>query len=271
MSISIMRNDWQPMPVPSTVRAFAIGDVHGLSRALRSAFLEVARRAADGGPDHLVMLGDYIDRGPHSRGVMAQVIAGIAGVKITALAGNHEGVMAAACDSGDPRDMHLWLANGGSSVMNELGLPLTATAREAWAAFSEPERRFIDTLGHHHLEDGLLFIHAGLNPFVPLTQSLAWPWRQIPRNHHDERNSPFWVRDPFLFAEANPDGLFVIHGHTPEWDDAPALTPHRLGLDLGSAFTGRIGLAEIDGDRVRLTVIHDSDQPARWRSAARAG
>nr|WP_233560436.1 metallophosphoesterase [Oleomonas cavernae] len=120
------------MPVPSTVRAFAIGDVHGLSRALRSAFLEVARRAADGGPDHLVMLGDYIDRGPHSRGVMAQVIAGIAGVKITALAGNHEGVMAAACDSGDPRDMHLWLANGGSSVMNELGLPLTATAREAW-------------------------------------------------------------------------------------------------------------------------------------------
>ncbi|RJF80119.1 hypothetical protein D3874_27650 [Oleomonas cavernae] len=63
----------------------------------------------------------------------------------------------------------------------------------------------------------------------------------------------------------------MIHGHTPEWDDAPALTPHRLGLDLGSAFTGRIGLAEIDGDRVRLTVIHDSDQPARWRSAARAG
>jgi hypothetical protein len=74
MSISIICNDWQPMPVPSTVRAFAIGDVHGLSRALCIAFLEVARRAADGDPDHLIMLGDYIDCGRFSRGIIAQVI-----------------------------------------------------------------------------------------------------------------------------------------------------------------------------------------------------
>ncbi|RJF89199.1 hypothetical protein D3874_21315 [Oleomonas cavernae] len=204
MSIEIIRRDWQPMPVMSDVRAFAIGDVHGLSAALRSAFLEVAERAAAGGPNHLVMLGDYIDRGPHSRAVMAQVIAGIPGIKVTALAGNHEGALAAAFDSGRRDHLGTWLGNGGFAVLEELGLPPTATAGDAWEALSEAERGFINGLSHHYLEDNLLFIHAGLHPQQPLERSLAWPWRQIPANHAEERASPFWVREPFLTADANP-------------------------------------------------------------------
>jgi hypothetical protein len=187
-------------------------------------------------------------------------------MKITTLAGNHEGALAAAYDSGRRDQLGTWLGNGGFSVLEELGLPPTATARDA---LSGAERGFIDGLGHHYLEDGLLFIHAGLHPQKPLERSLAWPWRQIPGNHAEERASPFWVREPFLAADVNPDDLFVIHGHTPEHRGEPVLTRHRLGLDLGSYQTGRIGLAEIDGDRVRLTVIHDSEQPARWHGAVR--
>ncbi|RJF89198.1 hypothetical protein D3874_21310 [Oleomonas cavernae] len=58
----------------------------------------------------------------------------------------------------------------------------------------------------------------------------------------------------------------MIHGHTPEYRGEPVLTHHRLGLDLGSYQTGRIGLAEIDGDRVRITTIQDTEQPRRHRT-----
>lgn len=265
MTLSITHQDWQPLPVISNVRAFAIGDVHGVSAPLKAAFGEIAERAAKGGPDHLIMLGDYIDRGPDSRGVIATILQGIPGVRITALAGNHEGALAAAVDSGEIHDRRVWLANGGWTVLKELGLPRFATMDQVWAALNGAERAFIDGLKPYHLEDGLLFVHGGINPHSNVEKSLALPWRHIPRTDREARYSPFWVREPFLLADANPGGLFVIHGHTPEALSQPVMTSHRLGLDIGSSYNGRIALAEIDMDRVRLTVIEDSEQPARWK------
>lgn len=265
MAITIERGDWQPLPLAGGHRAFAIGDVHGVSAALATAFEIVGERAAAGGPDHLVMLGDYIDRGPDSLGVLNLVDRGIAGVRLVRLAGNHEGALAAAVDGDDLRALAIWRDNGGDRVMSELGIAgFLPTPMEVWAAFSEDQRRLIDSLISHYRLGDMLFIHAGVHPdFLTLDEALSYPWRRLPASWSEEQRSPYWVRAPFLSAAANPQGVFVVHGHTPA--AAPELKPNRLGLDLGSYYTGRIAVAEIDGDRVRIAVVTDTEQPRRWR------
>lgn len=265
MGITIERGDWQDLPRQGQgLRAFAMGDVHGLSEALRAAFDLVGERAAAGGPDHLVMLGDYIDRGPDSLGVLDLIDHGIAGVRLTALAGNHEGALVTAVDRDSDDTLEIWERNGGDSVMRELGIGLYTSPGRVWAAFSDAQRNLLDRLQPYYHEGDFVFVHAGLHPgFASIDAALNYSWRTMPGTWHEELRSPFWVREAFLNAPANPEGAFVIHGHTPS--ATPELRPHRLGLDVGSFRTGRLAVAELDGDRVRIAIVSDDSQSRRWR------
>lgn len=220
---------------------YAVGDVHGCYEAL----LDLERQiVADGtviaGEKWIIMLGDYVDRGPSSSHVIDHLIAAPpAGFKRICLVGNHEELMLGFF--GDP-DLHAyWLDQGGADTLGSYGIDALFDEAQAVprslladidAKVPPAHRDFLETLPILVQLPGWLLVHAGLRPDVPLDRQ------------SDE--DLVWIREPFL--ERGLDGYRVVHGHTPS--DEPEVKPFRIGIDTQCYATGRltaVRLAE-DGD-----------------------
>jgi serine/threonine protein phosphatase 1 len=202
------------------LRLYAIGDIHGSLHGLRSLVAK-CERDADGQPMRFVFLGDYIDRGPDSRGVVDYVmnLQSRLAANAICLLGNHEALALLAFDN----DMNArnWILNGGDTTLQSYG---ASSARElpaehiAW--FRSLQLAF---------DDGLrLFVHAGINPARPLDKQ-------------DEQDL-LWMREPFLSDERDY-GRLVVHGHTPIRTGVPDLRVNRLNIDTGAAFGGPLTAA----------------------------
>src|SRR5918998_2223319 len=223
-----------PGLLPPGLRVYAIGDVHGCADRLSVLHAGIAAdaRARPGARRVAILhLGDYVDRGPDSAGVLELLLGPppVAGAEMVSLLGNHEVMMLDACDPQAPADaMEFWLDNGGAETLESYG-----------ARHDDP--RWWEAVPAEHLAlmrrcplrwgaGDYLFAHAGVRPGVPL-----------------ERQDPFdlvWIREPFLSFEGELP-LVVVHGHTPA--PAPAVRPHRIGIDTGACFGGglpRLGLEE---------------------------
>ncbi len=225
---------------------YAIGDVHGQLPLLRGA-LDLIE--ADGGPDApVVLIGDLVDRGPDSRGVIEHLMAGqAAGRPWTVLKGNHDRMFQWFLED-EPRDdprlfPHLgWLHPrlGGRATLASYGVPalgwrgrraLHAAARDA------VPRAHLDWLAglpltHETRIDGAahLFVHAGLRPGVPLPEQA------------DE--DLLWIRSEWE-AATGPLPWRVVHGHT-SLREATDLG-HRINLDSGAGHGGSLTAARIEG------------------------
>lgn len=194
---------------------YAIGDIHG---ALHKLQLLLARceAHADGRPRGYVFLGDYIDRGPDSAGVL-RVVRGRPDV--VAIMGNHEAMLLAAID-GTIAPKH-WLGQGGAMTLRSYGVAQPCEIPRADVAW-------LRALPLSH-DDGLrLFVHAGINPRLPL----------------DAQNETdlLWIREPFL-ADAREYGRLIVHGHTPLASGIPDQRKNRLNLDTGAGFDGPLTAA----------------------------
>jgi serine/threonine protein phosphatase 1 len=234
-----------PRP-PKGRRFYAIGDIHGRLDLVRR-LLDLVRSdgsANPGRPAELVFLGDYVDRGPDSAGVIAFLLGlgeDSAGLAPVFLKGNHEALMLEFL-AGGPRSL-AWLHNGGDATLASYGVTLTRfdrasleRARDALAAaLPAAHRGFLADLAPYFLAEPFLFVHAGLRPFVALEQQ-------------DEEDL-LWIRQPFLDAEAGLD-QFVVHGHS--ISAAPELRAHRLGIDTGAFCTGCLTAAVIDETGLRF-------------------
>jgi len=224
---------------------YAVGDIHGRLDLLE-AMLELieadARASGHSERRTLVFLGDYVDRGPDSRGVVDRVISVLPqGFDTHFLKGNHEAILLNFLD--DAWNLDNWLLNGGGATMLSYGVDTERLARlgvppEIWRkAFAEalPEAhlRFFKSLKLSVSFGDYLFVHAGVRPGVPLgAQSEA---------------DLIWIRAPFL-DHAGPFAKIVVHGHTPEKD--PVTRPNRIGIDTGAVFTGRLTALRLqDGSR----------------------
>lgn len=199
--------------------SFAVGDIHGCLAPL-TRLLEKCRRYAAGRPARFIFLGDYIDRGPDSRGVveliMAMQDADPDGVK--ALAGNHEDFLHRL---DRPADVAVWLANGGSATLASYNAASVAGMPKNHLAWL----RELPT----HFDDGLrFFVHAGIRPGVPLSQQT--------------RHDLLWIREPFLSSTADHSRL-ILHGHTPTRDDLPDVKPNRMNVDTGAVYGGPLTAA----------------------------
>jgi serine/threonine protein phosphatase 1 len=201
-------------------KTYAIGDIHGSLAKLRSLIAHCERDAGDD-PMSLVFIGDYIDRGPDSRGVVEYVMGLEArlGTNVVVLKGNHEELALAAHDG--TMSVGTWLLNGGDKALRSYGI---TTARElpaehvAW--FRALRLRF---------DDGQrLFVHAGIDPARPLDDQDA----------HDL----VWIREPFLIDERD-HGRLIVHGHTPLRTGMPDLRPNRLNIDTAAVFGGPLTAA----------------------------
>ena len=218
-------------------RVYAVGDVHGCADRLRALHALIAADLRSGpAPDTtLVHLGDTIDRGPDSAGVLR--LAGRPAVpvdRVVNLAGNHEAMLLDAL-AGHADAASLWLDNGGDATLDSWGIPRTA-AHDTWQRrIPERDLAFLHGLATRHAKDGYLFVHAGVRPGVPL-----------------DRQSDFdlqWIREPFL-SWPDPFGVVVVHGHT--MARKPAIRANRIGIDTGAVGGGPLTCAVLQDRTVRF-------------------
>lgn len=223
-----------------------MGDVHGrldLLDPLLDRILQDARDMEGSTRPVLVFVGDYVDRGAASKGVIDRVIGLQAGTdfEVKALKGNHEEAMLAFLD--DPDFGPTWIEHGGAQTLASYGVtpPILRMDTLAWEkardAFAEAvppaHLAFLGALELMAVVGDYVFVHAGLRPGVPL----------------EAQREPdlLWIRQDFLNA-ARPFEKIVVHGHTPV--EEPFLGEHRIGIDTGAYATGVLTAVRLeDGER----------------------
>lgn len=235
------------------MRAYAIGDIHGHLGLLQEAHVLIARDRRLTGDDTapVVHLGDLVDRGPDSAGVIDWLVAGPAkgGPWIT-LKGNHDFMFALFLDDPRAKDPGLrpdlsWLHPrlGGPTTLASYGIADVAARtlddlhEEALAKVPPAHRRFLEALPLTHQTAGAVFVHAGLRPGLPLAQQ--------------KPTDLMWIRAEFHNDRRDHGGL-VVHGHTPV--DVPKNYGNRLNIDTGAAYGGPLTVVVIeDGKATQLT------------------
>lgn len=234
----------RPEPIqaelPEGRRIYAIGDIHGRLDLLDQLLLKIEADDARRGNANtgLIFLGDLVDRGPDSAGVVERVRALCAERTDTrCLAGNHEEIFLGAHE-GDGELIRLLLRVGGWETLLSYGLKAEAIDEAGIAELAEMIQRavppehiaFLRGLDEYVVEGDYVFVHAGIRPGVALEQ-------QSPRDLR-------WMRQPFLdFAGSH--GKLVIHGHT--ITDCVDQRDNRIGIDTGAYRSGRLTAIGLNG------------------------
>jgi serine/threonine protein phosphatase 1 len=177
-------------------RTIAIGDVHGCSAAL-AALVEAVQPEPG---DALVFLGDYIDRGPDSRGVLDLLVALAARRRLVPLLGNHEEMLAAAAR--DRAAVRAWLVNGGVETLRSYGWAPGGPRRGLADWIPETHWEFLAGCVPYHETDTHLFVHAGYVPDLPLEEQ---PGEALRCRVTDARA-----------ARPHYSGKVAVVGHTPQ-------------------------------------------------------
>ena len=230
-----------PGRLPQGRRVYAVGDIHGypdklaaLHGLIAADFLSRPTRAAV-----LVHLGDYINQGPDSAGVLAMLTPGppIKGMTVVNLLGDHERMLLDAID-GDRAAATDWLWAGGKEALASWGLPADLP-RDAWeAALPAAHIAWLRALALTHQEGDYLFVHAGIRPGIPLTEQL--------------RDDLVTMRHPFLSTEQD-FGMIVVHGHSSS--PSVPIAANRIGLDTGAGIGGRLTCAVLQDDVIGLLAV----------------
>lgn len=194
---------------------YAVGDIHGSLPKLRRLIARCEEHAG-GRAATFVFLGDYIDRGPQSAGVIRYVIdlQSRLGDRVIALKGNHEAILLDVIAGAAPSEH--WTLQGGAMTLRSYH---TADARDLPSEHLD----WLRSLPLSHDDGHRFFVHAGVNPDKPL-------------DVQDEADL-VWIREPFL-SDRRDYGRLIVHGHTPLETGRPDLHPNRLNLDTGAVFGG---------------------------------
>lgn len=214
---------------------YAIGDIHGQLAGLQHAHdLIAADKAAHGMPHAAVVhLGDLVDRGPDSRGVLDFLIRGRdIGEDWVVLRGNHDQLFLDFLEGSNGDDPHLkpgvtWQSNamGGEATLSSYGVAKRMIERRsayearARAAVPEAHRNFLGSLPFWFRADGLLFVHAGIRPGFPIEAQ--------------DEDDLMWIRNDFLW-HMGPHETLIVHGHTPV--EEPTHYGNRINIDCGAGW-----------------------------------
>jgi serine/threonine protein phosphatase 1 len=203
---------------------YVVPDLHGRLDLLDEALLRISAHAA-GRPGTIIMLGDYVDKGPDSAAVVDRLLSGLAddladGWRCVALKGNHDAMMVAALR--DPANMASWIEKGGDAALKSYGGDP--------AAVPPVHIEWLDRRPLLHLDRHRLYVHAGVDVGIPLD-------RQTERTLLTKR---YPQDDPSGF-----DGLHVVHGHD-NFPEGPLLYRGRSNLDTQAWRTGRLVIGIFD-------------------------
>ena len=226
--------------MPKGERIYAIGDIHGrfdlLFQLMRAIVDDVNRRPH--AQQRVVILGDFIDRGPSSAKIIEALISLHADDRMIVLKGNHEAALVEGI-RGDRSALEAWIDFGGDATLRSYG----AGDQDIWPADTrklvDNVRRLIppavvdwlESLPVTYQAGPYLFVHAGIRPGIAL-----------PRQREDDL---LWVRDEFTSSTAD-HGAIVVHGHT--ISERVCVEPNRIGVDTGAYRTGRLSAVALEGD-----------------------
>ena len=239
------------------MRIYAVGDIHGQLELLRAAHRRIE---ADGGRDaRVVHVGDLVDRGPDSAGVIAYLLAGrAAGRDWQVLLGNHDRMMLrflrdpAWIDPGLAKPLH-WADHSGlgaaatlASYGVDVNQPRATLHRAALHAVPKKHLQFLAGLPLWLLTPRALFVHAGVRPGVDMQAQTE--------------DDLVWIRRPFLDS-ADDHGVLVVHGHTPI--DRVAHLGNRLAIDTGAAYGGPLSVVAIEPDGSVMLLTDGGREPVQ--------
>lgn len=221
--------------IPDGILVYAIGDIHGRRDLLEKMIGQIAddaKRHADlSSPPVVVFLGDYIDRGPDSKGVIELLANELpAEWACRFLKGNHE--EAAVQFIAEPRFGETWRDFGGIETLRSYGvvprreggkIDWASAARDFEQALPNAHRRFLESLSKMEVVGDYVFVHAGLRPGLPLDLQ--------------SEQDLLWIRNEFLIDVRASDKT-VVHGHTP--GEKIQFGPGRIGVDTGAYLTGHL-------------------------------
>lgn len=231
--------------LPDGLRIYAIGDVHGCWDQLANVWERMDADLRTRPVDEVVeiFLGDYIDRGPDTYGVIEAISsAPPVGHERVCLRGNHEQMLLNFLDT--PNALEFWRNNGALETLASYGVDVSRSRDMAQAGAIAEE--FRAKLPAHHLEfiqnlpiyvsiGPYYFVHAGVRPGVALEKQ--------------RQEDMLWIRDAFLHSDMD-FGKIVVHGHSPV--ERPDHRPNRINVDTGAYLTGKLSCVALEGDSVRF-------------------
>jgi serine/threonine protein phosphatase 1 len=201
-------------------RVFIIGDIHGCLDILKR-LLDKIQWSPDS--DSLIFLGDYVDRGENSKGVIDFILnISQSAPSVHCLMGNHENIF---LDFLTGRDVRTFLLNGGEKTLNSY--------RSAAGRYEEPlipneHVTFLKSLDPWLELDDYYVVHAGFRPHVDIQDQTL--------------KDMTWIREPFIYSDYD-FGKKVIFGHTPF--TKPLVMDNKIGLDTGAVYGNRLTCLEL--------------------------
>lgn len=242
---SLMRaGDMVSPSLPDGMRIYAIGDIHGELGKLKELYRGIEQDRHRGNASEIIeiFLGDYVDRGPDSRGVIDFLCDVPPGVHRVFLKGNHEEMMLQFLD--DPQAYGFWGNNGGDQTLYSYGVDvptyllngdLGGLHAELLDALDGTHSSFLADLSISAAYGDYFFVHAGVRPSVALEDQSV--------------DDCLWIRDRFLTSNADW-GKIIVHGHTPRAH--VEVMRNRIGIDTGAVFGGPLSCLVLEGDEQLL-------------------
>jgi len=227
---------------------YAIGDIHGRNDLLTSLIRKIENdiRSLTGTETlyeiKVIFLGDYIDRGDDSKAVIEKLMSlSDNEINFIFLMGNHEETLLSFLENSDVGA--LWLQHGGRETLASYGVtlkteegvekPLEKLRLELREVIPQTHIKFLKDLELMHIHEPYLFVHAGIDPEVPVCEQTA--------------KDLLWIREPFLNSEKKPPYI-IVHGHSlvkePFWNG------HRIALDTGAYISGKLSGARLWKDHI---------------------
>jgi serine/threonine protein phosphatase 1 len=227
--------------VPDGVRVYAIGDVHGRNDLLLSLLDQIERdnTARGNAKTQIIFLGDLVDRGSDSAGVIETAMALRAtGAKVRFLLGNHEEIFLKACRNRDLKTLRFFLKIGGDATLQSYPIPrseyLTLSLEELAGRLPslvpEAHLAFLESFEDQIVVGDYAFVHAGIRPDVPLAEQ--------------RRSDLRWIREEFTEHKGDLEKV-IVFGHTiyPEVEERGS----RIGIDTGAYASGVLTAIGLQG------------------------
>ncbi|MCB0333009.1 MAG: serine/threonine protein phosphatase [Bdellovibrionales bacterium] len=225
-------------------RLFVIGDIHGCVSELVLLLEYLTGELDFSDRDHLIFIGDYIDRGPASKEVIDVLMSFQSHhpESVFFLKGNHEDMFLSYL--GFEGNLGAgYLANGGIACLESYGFGKGVSPEKIRENLPQNHLDFYQNLNRYIIYDRFVFVHAGLNPLRDLRFQL------------DE--DLFWIRDEFI-SNMHYFKKTIVFGHTP-FEDVMFHLPYKIGLDTGLVYGNMLTCLEVIGESIYQIGVGDAE------------